>query len=404
MDTAEVDVIIVGAGLVGGTLACALLQGGMSVALVDTRSPIIHSITAHYDQRVFALTRAAENIFRHLGVWQHLSRYSPFTRMEVWQDHGSIAFNGADIGATALGHIVELQVLNNALLTCLQTYEHLTWVTPHHVTEINHAPNHISVRLDNGALLRARVLAGADGAESGIRHLAGIECALREYGHHALVATVCCEFPHQSCARQNFLATGPLAFLPLPDAHTCSIVWSTDPEQAHILAALEAEEFNHTLAQAFELKLGVIHHSQDRGVFPLRRRHAQHYVQERLALLGDAAHTIHPLAGQGVNLGLLDAATLAEVLLHAHAKHRDFGSYLNLRRYERWRKGDNTRMLVLMDGLKQLFSTTAPGMALLRTGGLNWVNTIPPLKHLLMRQAMGIEGDLPPLARFEYAQ
>jgi 2-polyprenylphenol 6-hydroxylase len=394
----EFDVIIVGAGLVGATLACALRRSGLRLALVEARVPAPISLTDDYDQRVFALTRASENIFRHLGVWQKLARLSTFTDMEVWENQAKIHFNSAAIGASALGHIVELQVLTKALRQALQDQDNLTWIAPHQVSALELHGQHLDVILDDGQILHTRLLAGADGAESSIRHLAGVACPTQEYGHHALVASVRTAQPHQACARQRFLTRGPLAFLPLPDPHWCSIVWSTDASHAEVLAAMPTDMFNQTLGEAFAFKLGVIEHSQDRGVFPLRRRHAEHYVRVRVALLGDAAHTIHPLAGQGVNLGLLDAASLAEVILHAHAQGRDPGLYANLRRYERWRKGDNTRMLLLMDGFKHLFGAQTPALAWLRQHGLNLVNHTSPLKHLFMRQAMGLDGDLPALA------
>lgn len=218
------------------------------------------------------------------------------------------------------------------------------------------------------------------------------------YHQKAVVAHVRPEKSHQETAWQRFLPSGPLAFLPLHDGR-CSIVWSTTPEQADALLALEASAFAEALAEAFDQRLGSILEVGRRGAFPLRLQHAQTYVKPGLALIGDAAHVVHPLAGQGVNLGLLDAAALAEVILDALNAGQDFASFKTLRRYERWRKGDNLLMLAVMDGFKRLFGTALPPVRLLRNIGLNLTDAAGPLKHLIARRAMGLDGDLPRLAQ-----
>jgi len=213
-----------------------------------------------------------------------------------------------------------------------------------------------------------------------------------------VVANVRTAVPHQETAWQRFLPTGPLAFLPLHDGR-CSIVWSTTPEQADSLLALDERDFGAALAEAFDWRLGAIVEVGPRTAFPLRLQHAHAYVQPGIALIGDAAHVVHPLAGQGVNLGLLDAATLAEVVSDAVAAGQDFASLKTLRRYERWRKGDNLLMLGVMDGFKRLFGNTLPPVRLLRNVGLNLTDAAGPLKNLIARRAMGLAGDLPKLAR-----
>jgi 2-octaprenylphenol hydroxylase len=212
------------------------------------------------------------------------------------------------------------------------------------------------------------------------------------------VAMVAVEEPRRHVAWQRFLPTGPLAFLPLPDSRY-SIVWSVDAPRAEDLLAQDDATFLESLQAAFGERLGCMRSSSARLAFPLRRAHAQRYTAPRVALIGDAAHTVHPLAGQGVNLGLLDAAVLAEVLSDAHRAGRDIGSLATVRRYERWRKGDNLAMLVLTDGLKRLFGSSVPVLTQLRNTGLDLTNAVTPLKRILMRHAAGLAGDLPKLAR-----
>lgn len=231
-----------------------------------------------------------------------------------------------------------------------------------------------------------------------MRRFAGIPTHGWQYDQHAVVATVRTEHSHCETAWQRFLHDGPLAFLPLHDGR-CSIVWSTSPAQAAHLAALDAVQFNDELARAFDYKLGRIVDSGERGVFPLRLQHTERYVAPGVALIGDAAHVIHPLAGQGVNLGVLDAAALAEVLLDARRAGRDIAALAVLRRYERWRKGDNLLMMAVMDGFKRLFGSDQRAVRWTRGAGLALTERLVPVKQLLIRHAMGRGSDLPRLAR-----
>ncbi|RME33543.1 MAG: ubiquinone biosynthesis protein UbiH, partial [Gammaproteobacteria bacterium] len=241
-----------------------------------------------------------------------------------------------------------------------------------------------------------RLLVGADGARSRVRQLAGIGERVRDYRQHALVATVRCEQPHGRAARQCFLPTGPLAFLPLDEPHTCAVVWSTVPEEAARLEDLEPGPFATELAAAFGRRLGAVELAGRRGRFPLVRGHAREYVRPRLALVGDAAHHIHPLAGQGANLGLMDVATLAHCLREARERGReDPGRLPTLRRYARWRRGENLKMIAAMDLFRELFGTSSPAVAALRGLGMKVAGTLPPVKEAIMLHAMGMEGDLP---------
>jgi len=256
----------------------------------------------------------------------------------------------------------------------------------------------VILRSQDGTDVSAQVVVGADGAVSWVRNTVGLPQDKADYLQQGIVCQVSTELPHRHTAWQRFLATGPLAFLPLAGGD-CSIVWSCDEPLAQELLALNDEEFTQRLQLASDNVLGGIEHVGPRLAFPLRRAHAHSYVSQRAVLIGDAAHTVHPLAGQGANLGIADAATLAEVLLQAEASGRDIGATRALRRYERWRKGENLLMLTVLDGLQRLFAQRNPVVRTLRGLGLNVTNNCGWLKDELAARAMGRHGDLPRLAR-----
>jgi 2-octaprenylphenol hydroxylase len=269
---------------------------------------------------------------------------------------------------------------------------------PANGAEIALAEDAALLELTDGRRLAARLLVGADGRDSWVRDRAGIATRGWLYDQEAVVANVEVAEPHRETAWQRFLPTGPLAFLPLADGR-CSIVWSATEGRARGLMALDEAGFRRELEEAFERRLGAIGAIGPRASFPLRLQHAKEYVRPRLALIGDAAHAVHPLAGQGVNLGFLDAAALAAAIEEALARGRDIGGLWALRRYERARRGDNALMLAAMDGFKRLFSNRNPPLAALRSAGLTAADHLAPLKRLFMRQALGLGADLPPLAR-----
>jgi 2-octaprenylphenol hydroxylase len=253
--------------------------------------------------------------------------------------------------------------------------------------------------LADGRELGARVVVGADGARSWVREQAGITTTGWPYDQHAVTATVHTAKPHDRTAWQRFLPSGPLAFLPLPEANASSIVWSTTPQEAEALKRMERPAFLDALQEAFGDTLGRMEAVGPRMVTPLLLQHADAYCDERVVLVGNAAHAIHPLAGQGLNLGILDAAVLAQVWLDAQARRRDIGRRATLRKYERWRKGDNLAVMLAMDGFKVLFGSTLGPVRWARNAGLSLSDRAVPLKQLLMRRAMGLSGDLPRLAR-----
>ena len=399
---AAYDVLIVGGGMVGSALACALGDASLKVAVLD-RAPAAAPPADGYDLRVSAITLASQAFFENVGVWEGMTRrrISPVREMQIWDagGSGSIHFNAAEIGEACLAWIIENSVIRTSLVERLHQFTNIHYLSPVEATDIGVTDDGASVTLKDGRRLRARLLVGADGADSAVRRAGGIETQSLNLHQKGIVATVTTQKPHGQIARQRFLATGPLAFLPLDQPHTCSIVWSADIARANQLLPLDDAAFIAELQQAFGEPLGKIQTIGPRAGFPLALSHAKAYTAPHLALVGDAAHTVHPLAGQGVNLGFLDAATLAEVLLDAVAKQKDIGAHAVLRRYERWRKGDNLAMVSVTGGFRYLFGNDLPGVSQLRNLGLDLTNAATPMKNFIMRRASGLEGDLPKMAR-----
>ncbi len=399
------DVVVAGGGIVGLTAALALAQTRqLKIAVVDSNAFSFAWNKSEYDARVSAVSLATKNIFQTLQVWESIvqKRVSPYTHMQVWdaEENGEIHFDCADVNESALGFIVEDNVMRTSLLERLRDFANVEFIAEQKISSIRreekiHQREPLwTIQFVSAAReIKAKLLIGADGANSLIREQAGIELKSWDYEHTALIATVDTEFSHQRTAWQRFLTTGPLAFLPLVDEHACSIVWSTSSAHAQELLALNESEFCQALEAAFKSKLGAIKKTTARYHFPLRMRHAKNYVQSGLALIGDAAHTIHPLAGQGVNLGLLDAVFLAEVVYDAIKKNRDYTSLATLRRYERERKSDNAVMLAGVEVLKKLFSSKNNSIQQLRTWGLMMTNRTRLLKNFFINYALGYRGD-----------
>lgn len=412
----QYDVLIIGGAMVGSTLACALAQGEFSkhlkIAVVEGKAFDKNWIDSQsFDPRVSALTTASRKIFENLGVWQYIEKYrnSPFVGMSVWDAEGTghIEFNANNMAEKQLGHIVENRVVLAGILEQLETLGTVDWLCPQKLTNLerlqNSTGNQWAVYLSDGTRLETKLLIGADGALSLVRDLAGFDVKEKPYQHHSIVTTVRTEKSHGAIARQRFIATGPLALLPLQaengDEHCCSIVWSAEPDTAKAIVAMDDAAFCHALGKASEHCLGEILSAEKRFAFPLLERHAAQYVQPGVALIGDAAHTIHPLAGQGVNLGFLDAAVLAEEINRALGKQVDIGNLMVLKRFQRRRKGENTLMMTTMAGFKALFEANALPVRWARNTGMTWMNQLPPLKDKIMARAMGLEGDLPKLAK-----
>ncbi|MCM2129336.1 UbiH/UbiF/VisC/COQ6 family ubiquinone biosynthesis hydroxylase [Larsenimonas rhizosphaerae] len=397
------DVVIVGAGMVGSALGLELARGGLRVALVDAGSGEAAWSPDTVDNRVSAITEASRLWLKRLGVWDAIAsrRISGYEHMTVWDGEGTgeLGFHADDISVDTLGHIVENSAITDALHDALRDCDEATLLFGCRAEALvcDDAAAGI-LHLDDGRQLTAGLIVGADGARSRLRALAGIET--REYatGQVALVATVTHERSHDATARQVFLPTGPLAFLPLSvsgNTHTSSIVWSCDEAFGHVQNERNDDDFLRELSVAFEHRLGSFHTVQSRACFPLVQRHAVRYTQAGLALVGDAAHNIHPLAGQGVNLGFLDAAVLAEEVLQARKRGIAMGDARILARYSRRRRGDNQQMLWMMDAFRRGFGSRLTPVRLLRNLGLQGVNRMAPIKQFFARQALGRRGDLP---------
>ncbi len=404
----QADLIIVGAGMVGSTLALALEGSGLDILVLDA-SPLEAADfdpQGGFEPRVSALSAASQRIFERLGAWPGMSarRVSPYTDMHVWDGSGTgqIHFSAETVHAEVLGHIVENRVVQDALLETMQRRGGQRLLGAARLERLERTPQGWQLTLDDGRQLNAPLLVAADGANSAVRRLAGCETREWDYLHQAIVASVRCSEPHQRTAWQRFTDDGPLAFLPLErdgDQHWCSIVWSVTELEARRLMALEDAAFRAALGRAFEQRLGEVEEVDPRLCIPLRQRHAKRYVQPGLALIGDAAHTIHPLAGQGVNLGLLDAAVLAEVIESAMARGERPEDIRVLSRFERRRMPHNLAMMAAMEGFERLFQADPLPLRWLRNTGLKAVQALPEAKALFVRQALGLSGDLPALAR-----
>ncbi len=404
----QADLIIVGAGMVGSTLALALEGSGLNIVVLDASPLEVADFDplGGFEPRVSALSAASQRILQRVGAWPGIAarRASPYTDMHVWDGSGTgqIHFSAETVHAEVLGHIVENRVVQDALLETMQRGGRLQLIGDARVEQLTQTAEGWRLTLGDGRELHTPLLIAADGANSAIRRLAGCETREWDYLHQAIVTSVRCSEAHQRTAWQRFTDDGPLAFLPLErdgDRHWCSIVWSVTEAEAKRLMALDDLAFCAALERAFERRLGEVLAVDPRLCIPLRQRHAKRYVQPGLALIGDAAHTIHPLAGQGVNLGLLDAAVLAEVLEAAIARGERAADVRVLSRFERRRMPHNLAMMAAMEGFERLFQADPLPLRWLRNTGLKAVEALPEAKALFVRQALGLSGDLPELAK-----
>lgn len=396
------DIAIVGAGIAGSALALALRDSGWSVALIEAGEARAPDLPAgrellDFDRRVVALNPRSCRFLDQLGAWSAVAAYRccPYRHMSVWDGEGTgcVEFDARETGDQELGVIVENRVLVRALLEALGGQRDLQWLAPETVAACRPTAAGWRLELASGKTLESALVVAADGALSPLRDMAGFATREWDYGHRAIVATVELAAPHGDTAWQRFSRTGPLALLPLPGTaqrHFCSIVWSQREARAAELLALDDEGFRAALEQACERRPARILACSPRVAFPLRQRHALDYVQPGLALVADAAHTIHPLAGQGLNLGLQDVAVLAQELHRARRRGLAPGDLSVLRRYQRQRKGDNLAMMAAMEGFKRLFELPASPLLWMRNEGMRLFDRAAPLKRQVMRRAMGL--------------
>lgn len=384
------DVIVAGGGVAGAAAALALSRQGFDVALVEKGAAPAPWRAEHYDARVYAIAPGSVRFLRSLGAWEPMAarRISPYVRMQVWEGtpEQGLCFDAAELAVPELGHIVEDSLMRAALWDALSG---VAVIAGTQVTGLSLADGRPRLALGDGAALEADVVVAAEGADSPLREWAGIDVGGWSYPQRSIVANVTTEKPHRGTAYQRFMPAGPLAFLPLADGRS-SIVWSTTTAEAQELMAADEAEFRERLADASQRHLGAITAIDRRHAFPLRLLHAQQYAAPGVALVGDAAHVIHPMAGQGLNLGLADVEALVGVLAEARREKKPLGALRVLRRYERARKADNVEALALVDGLHRLFRLGAPELGGLRELGMSLVGRAGMVKAALAKRAMGI--------------
>ncbi|WP_434939107.1 FAD-dependent oxidoreductase [Shewanella sp. HL-SH8] len=399
--TQTFDVAIVGGGMVGLATAIGLAEANLTVVVIDAGST--QAPSGEPKLRVSAINKASQQLLTNLGAWQILdhSRVSPYQKMQVWDKDGmgKIEFDSHSISENHLGAIIENDAISFALAKRVSELSNITYIEQQKLQRIAFGEREAWLTLENGDNISAALVIGADGANSWVRQQCQIPLTFWDYGHHAIVATVRTELSHDATARQAFLPDGPLAMLPLYDDNLCSIVWSTSPQQAEQLLAVDDKVFGKALTAALDSRLGVCEVVSERHAFPLRMRYARHFARHRLVLAGDAAHTIHPLAGQGVNLGFLDAASIIQTVAELHEQGKDIGDYRHLRALERWRKADAMEMIATMEGFKRLFAGRNPLKKAIRDIGLSLVDNVAGLKTVFIRQAMGNKMTLPKLCR-----
>jgi 2-octaprenyl-6-methoxyphenol hydroxylase len=400
--TLETDVIVVGGGLVGGTLACALAEGGLGAVVVD-RMPPEAGLDAGFDGRAFAVALGSQRLLERVGLWSAMaSEACPILDIRVADGDSPLFlhYDHRETGAEPFGYLVEALTIRRALARRLPRLAGVLHLAPATVVEWWRRDGWVEARLDDGRRVRASVLVGADGRDSATRHRAGIRVTRLAYGQTAIVTAVAHERPHDNLAVEHFRASGPFAILPL-NGNRSSIVWTEREDLTPAIMALDDEAFLAELAERFGDHLGALRLAGGRWSYPLSLQYAERAVERRLALVGDAAHAMHPIAGQGLNIGFRDVAALAEVLTDARRLGLDVGEVAVLRRYRRWRRFDTAVMMAATDGINRLFSNRIPPIRLARDLGLAAVHRLPPLKRAFVRQAMGLAGDLPRLMRGE---
>ena len=401
----ETDVAIVGAGLVGGTLACALAAEGVRTVVIDRLDPAA-TVKTTFDGRASAITASSQTLLDAIGVWPHLAALTEAIREIRVSDGASpffLHYDHAELGPTPLGVMAENRHYRAAIATRMgELRARLTVESGRAVVGMTNGPDRIVLELDDGRHVSAQLAVAAEGRESRLRELAGIGVTGWAYPQTAIVATIGHERPHGGIAHERFLPAGPFAILPLPDdggIHRSSLVWTEREDAAPRYLALDDESFLAEIAERVGGFLGPLSLIGPKFSHPLGLQFAASYGKGRLVLVGDAAHGIHPIAGQGLNLGLRDVAALTEIISDARGLGLDLAHPEGVARYQRWRRADNLLMAGVTDVLNRLFSNDIAPLRLARNVGLAVVNKIAPLRRTFMRHAMGTVGDLPRLMR-----
>jgi len=395
------DVLIVGGGLVGAALVVALAQAGLEVIVVD-RVDQRGQLDAGFDGRASAIAQAPKRMLDHLGIWEHLAEATPILDIRVADGASKLFlhYDYTEIGEAPLGYMVENRHMRSALFQAIGLHSGVTYIAPAEITGVERSSEAARLTLKDGRLLAAPLVIGADGRKSYLRGQTDIALTSWSYKQTAIVCTIAHEKPHNNVAHEHFLAPGPFAILPI-SGNRSSIVWTERESLVPELMQLDEPEFLDVLGQRFGDFLGELSVAGPRWTYPLDLQFAHRSIDKRLALVGDAAHGMHPIAGQGLNLGLRDVAAIAEVVIEAHRLGLDIGASHILERYDRWRRFDAMLMLGLTDGINRLFSNDIAPLCLARDLGLAMVNRSGPLKRFFMRHAMGEAGRLPKLLKGE---
>lgn len=400
----SVDAIIIGGGLVGMTLALALTSHGLEVAVVDT-ADLNATLATGFDGRASAIANASSKIFQVIGVWPHLADVAqPISKIVVTDGDSPrfLQFDSAAIGNEPLGYMFENRMLRVALMEAAGKAQGLHLFAPDRLANWTRTASRVEATLASGQQLVAPLIVAAEGRRSSLRDQVGIRCAQWSYRQHGIVTTVAHEKHHGDVAYERFLPDGPFAILPMQNNRSC-IVWSVSERDSEGIMGLSDRAFLAEVRKRFGDFLGDLELASPRWSYPLNFIHAERYIDDRFALIGDSAHGIHPIAGQGFNMGLRDVAAFTQVLVESARLGLDLGSPEVLERYQRWRRPDNVMSAAVMDGLVRLFSNNLKPLARARQVGLSVVNRIPPLKGFFMREAMGATGKLPRLLTGERA-
>ncbi|MDP5149726.1 FAD-dependent monooxygenase [Rheinheimera baltica] len=396
----NIDITIVGAGSAGLTLALLLAPLGLSIVVLEQGDAPKSTLTN--PQRVSALNLASQRVLNHVGAWQAIAANArSYNAMQVWDadSFARIEFNAQTERLEQLGWICDNEQIRLALYQQLQPFNNVRCEFNCTINSLVQSERDVLVNINQQHLLLSRLLVGADGVNSMVRRTMQLPLTHWDYQQQAIVGTIICDEPHNNIARQVFLPDGPLALLPLPQPNKCSIVWSCAPERAAALLAMDDLSFSQALTAASNSVLGPINIQTPRQSFNLTMRYSSSWQRGRVVLVADAAHSIHPLAGQGMNLGLMDVAALAELISEALADNNDFSESRLLRRYERWRKAEAQTLIGAMEVFKRGFSNTQPLLKLVRAVSMSGVDKLPWLKSKIIAAALGNSGDLPKLAQ-----
>jgi 2-octaprenyl-6-methoxyphenol hydroxylase len=406
-DNSQYDLVIVGGGMVGASLACALGKQPLRIAIVEA-VPYKAESQPSYDDRAIALSFGTHTIFNSIGVWPRLAQHATAIKHIHVSEQGAFGvtrLHHCDEGVPALGYVATARDIGQALISQLKTLKNVDVISPAQLSELHNDNESVCVAIRKGKKtmpLQGKLLVAADGGESTTRQLLGITASKTEYRQSAIIANVSTQQPHRNIAFERFTPDGPLALLPMSsdgDDHRCAVVWTRPRDQVEAVAALQEPDFLQQLQHSFGNRLGRFLKAGKRAVYPLYLMHVQEQVRPRVALIGNAAHTLHPIAGQGFNLGLRDVAALAEIIVNASQGQSDIGDLAVLEQYAQWRKADHRQIIGFTDTLVKLFSNRFGPLQSARTAGLLALDTLPPVKHVLAKHTMGMAGKLPRLAR-----